>query len=771
MANDFTPNTLSRLAKIGIEDPWELILNLPYHYDDFTAPFKNIGAIKKLKHGKSFYATLILKGVKHSSEINKEKKERGEEVKSDGRDYVRVELSDGVSSTSSLIFGRFDHWLLLKKTHVNKIIPVFGKVKVKGDFINLDALEIVPESDRNRIVARYRGKEKVISPAKVADLTKIALMENIRQCREEVLDAFNEEEAGIIKNCRLAFKSLEELLAMLHIPKSAQDLDRALNGARRLNAYYGIRKALAATERQPCPESAIPRNLDLLKELVAAHPFAKTITNDQKRAIWDIIKDLELETPMDRLLSADVGNGKTLAYGIPAAYACRHNKNVVILLPTEPLAGQVADNIRSWYPDLKIHLVTAGFKDQVEQGSILIGTTAVLTWLKNNPEWKVDFAITDEQQKMGTAQRESLNNLGTHVLEATATPIPRTMAQTLFGSKKVSLIKDCPVVKNITTKLVGNSNPERKALMDNLDGWLTKGFKIAVIYPLVTEQQAHFYHVRAETKKEAEKFAQLLRKASVTVNSVMAIEEANAILNELDDSAEDGFIVEIHADEQSFNRLQKRFSRYTGASADHFRYLGSIIDDEMAQKNRTTIMNAAAKWEKKYPGRVAVIHGRSKRTEKAEIIKLMNSGRYDILISTTLIEIGVDVKDLKALAAINAEKLGAFTLHQLRGRVARNGGDGDFFMNVGSPLDELEPETRDRLDLLVKYKNGDDIALYDMEQRGFGNLGSGGKDQKGFEDGLFPSLKLSAQELDHFLRELSRDINQARQSAGVAAPA
>jgi ATP-dependent DNA helicase RecG len=769
MADAFTSNTLSRLAKIGIEEPWELILNLPYHYDDFTAPFKNIGGIKKLKHGKSFYATLILKGVKHSSEINKEKKERGEEVKSDGRDYVRVELSDGVSSTSSLIFGRFDNWLLLKKTHLNKIIHVFGKVKIKGDFTNLDALEIVPEIDRNRIVARYRGKEKVIAPAKVADLTKIAILENINQCLEEVLDAFAEEEVGVIRNCRLPFNSITELLMMLHLPKSATDLDKALMAARRLNAYYGIRKALAATVRQPCPESKIPVNLDLLKELVAAHPFAKTITKDQKRAIWEIIQDLELETPMDRLLSADVGNGKTLAYGIPAAYTCRHGKNVVILLPTEPLAGQVADNIRSWYPDINIHLVTSGFKDQVKQGDMLVGTTAVLTWLKNNPEWTVDFAITDEQQKMGTAQRESLNNLGTHVLEATATPIPRTMALTLFGNKKVSLIKDCPVVKNITTKLVGNSNNERRDLMGSLDGWLSKGFKIAVIYPLVTEQQAHFYHIKADTKKDAEKLGNLLRKASVTVNSVMAIDDAGAIMNELDNTADDGFIVEIHADDQSFNRLQKRFVRYTGASADLFRYLGSTIDEEMSQKNRTTIMNAAEKWEKKYPGRVAVIHGRSKRSEKAEIIKLMNSGRYDILISTTLIEIGVDVKDLRALAAINAEKLGAFTLHQLRGRVARNGGEGDFFMNVGAQLDELEPETRDRLDLLVKYTNGDDIALYDMEQRGFGNLSAGGKDQKGFEDGLFPSLKLSTSEMDHFLRELSRDI-KTNQGELVTAP-
>lgn len=768
MSTEFTANAMSRLAKIGIEEPWELLLNLPVSYDDFTAPFKNIGAITRLGHGKSFYAKLILKGVKESSEINKEKAAKGEVPKS-GTEYVRVELSDGIGSISSMIFGRSEPWMLLKRTKLEQVVHVFGKVSIKGSFTNLSNLEIVPQEHIGKVVARYKGKEKVINPLKVADLTKISLIHNTPRAVEEIMDALNEEEHGIIRNCRIPFNSLQQLLMTLHTPESADRLKLALESARKLNAYYGIRKALAATDRKPCPEARIPINLDLIKELVSRHPFSKTITKDQRRAVWDILQDLDQDKPMDRLLSADVGNGKTLAYGIPAAYACRQGKNVVVLLPTEPLAGQVKDNISAWYPEVNVHLLTAGFKGEVKKGDMLVGTTAILTWLKNNPEWTVDFAITDEQQKMGTQQRDELNNLGTHILEATATPIPRTMAQTLFGSKKVSVIKDCPVVKNITTKLIGNTLDERRALMANLEGWVAKGMKVAVIYPLVAEQQAYFYHVKSEVKKEAEKLAGLLKKASgISVKSTNPVEDCGHLQHELDNTVEDGYIIEIHAEESAHNRLEKRFHRYAGDNADLFRYLGTRIDEEMEAKNKTTIMSAASKWEKKFPGRVAVIHGRSKRTEKAEIIKLMNNDGADILISTTLIEIGVDVKGLMALATINAEKLGAYTLHQLRGRVARSGGDGDFFMMASCPVEDLEPGSKERLDLLVKYTSGDDIAVYDMEQRGFGNLSSGGKDQKGFDDGLFPTLKLAPAELEHFLKELARETRTA--AAGESFP-
>lgn len=758
MSDAFNKQTLSRLRKMDIDEPWELVMHLPSSYDDYTAPLKSIPAIHALGNGKPFYAMLKLDNVITMAQIKQEKAAKGQSTDSKGPDYVRVELSDGLRKTTPLVFGRVDPWLQLKNGSLNRIIHLSGRVDVKGQFTNLVGLEVVPAADQNKLVARYRGKKGVLTPMKVAELTKIALIHYADRAVEEMLDELGVDETTVMSQCRIPFNNLKQLLITLHAPRNQEDLNKALKSARRLSAYSGIRKAMDATVRMPRPDARIPLDRDLIRDLVMQHPF--TPTKDQRQAIWDVVCDLDNDTPMDRLLSADVGNGKTMAYGIPAAYVSKTGRNAVVMLPTEPLAGQVAQNIQNWYPEIKVRLATAGFNEKAEQGDILVGTTALLPWLAKNPDWKVDFAIVDEQQKMGTAQREALNGLGTHVLEATATPIPRTMAQTIFGGKKVSLIKDCPVVKNITSHMLGNSQDHKLEAYNMLSKWLAAGRRVAVIYPLVAEQQAYYFHITADDQKSAEKIGALIKKVGLSMKWVRAHdhEDNNAILNELDNTINSGFLAEFHGEESVFNRLQKRFARYMGESAGSIEYLGSRVDSDLNERNRMTIIRNKDNWEKKRPGRIAMIHGRSKRDEKIAIINHMNSGGADILISTTLIEIGVDVKDLNALLVVNAEQLGAFTLHQLRGRIARNGGEGDFMMMTGCPISELEDTARERLDLLMKFKSGDDIALYDMEQRGFGNLAAGGKSQKGFEDGLFPSIKLSPSELDTFLKEFARDI-------------
>jgi ATP-dependent DNA helicase RecG len=761
-----------RLNTLDIEEPWELLINLPQYYDDFTVPLKSIPAVMRLDLGATFYAALKLVSVKHSDTIRAEKLAKGMDAPEPKREYMRIDLSDGMRSMSVFTFSKLKEWEYAQNGSIGQIIHVSGKVTLdkRDDSKTLGNLELVPVGDRNRIVARYRGKPGVIQPSKVAELTKIAALNYPLEAVEHMLDELGVDEMTVLAHCRIPFNSLKHLLTTLHNPRLPDDLDKAMLSARRLNAYYGIRKAMAATKRAPNPEAAMPIDRALIKALVEQHPF--TPTPDQRRAIWDIIQDFSLETPMDRLLSADVGNGKTMAYGIPSAYACSLGKNVVIMLPTEPLADQVAKNIRTWYPQLNIHLVTAGFNAEVTQGSILIGTTAILSWLKKNPQWKVFFAVTDEQQKMGTVQRESISSLGTHVLEATATPIPRTMAQTMFGNKKITVIKDCPVKKTIRTQLIGNTIPEKRVVMDLLYKRVAAGDRVALIYPLVAEQKAFFYHVKCDDLKEAEKICAVLKKKSgFSVKNLTVHSESSEMLAGIDRTISEGYVVELHGEDDAHNRLTKRFMQKLGEVAVSLEYLGAQVDEDLTLRNQKTILQGAAKWEKLKPNRVAVIHGRSKRDEKTTIIDLMNAGGADVLLATTLIEIGVDIANLRALGVIDADHLGAFTLHQLRGRVARNGGEGDFCMIASSPLEELDPVALNRLNLLVKYTSGDDIALYDMEQRGFGNLAMGGKSQKGFENGLFPQLKLSPSELDQFLREMERDLRQAKtQTAAAIAP-
>lgn len=758
MSEAFNANVMSRLRKLGFEESWELILNLPDNYDDYTVPLKSIPAILSKGHGKSFYATLRLDGVKSPEQIQQEKVAQGNATSSQGAPYVKVELSDGIRTNTAMVFGRIAPWLDLLSKFRGKVIHLSGKVQSRGGYTNLSSLEVVPFTDQNKIVPRYRGKPGVMAPAKLSELTQVSLIHEVDTAVDFMLDALGVDEATAMSHCRIPFNNLKQMLITLHRPKTRDDLEKALVSARRLSAYYEIRKAMKATLRQPNPNSRIAMDRTLIADLVKQHPF--TPTRDQRQAIWDVIKDIDSETPMDRLISADVGNGKTMAYGIPAAYVASQGRNAVVMLPTEPLAGQVASNIQAWYPHLNVHLATSGFNGEVKQGDILVGTTALLSWLVRNPHWVADLAVVDEQQKMGTAQRDALTGLGTHILEATATPIPRTMAQTLFGHKKVSLIDDCPVEKTLKTYLLGNSSEEKKTAYNMLSKCMEQGQKGAVIYPLVAEQQAYYFHIAAETLKEAEKLAAMIKKAGLSFKFVRPYDdmESQELLGELNNSISSGFFAEYHGEESVFKRIQKRFDRYMGESAGKFEYMGSRVDSDMHERNRRAILSNQDAWEKKRPGRVAVIHGRSKRNDKKNIIEHMNNNGADILIATTLIEIGVDVKDLRFVLVLNAELLGSYTLHQLRGRLARNGGVGEFIMMTGCPLDELDPDARARLDLLVKYTSGKDIAHHDMEQRGFGNLAAGGRNQKGFDNGLFPSIKLTPSELDTFLSDLARDM-------------
>ena len=754
MSEEFSANLLSRLAKIGIDEPWELILNLPNSYDNFIKPMNSIAAIRKVEDGQFVYGCLILSGVRTSEDIEKKKKADGVSFNPSRVPYVSVELTDGNARVTGMQFGSTRNWVAAGKTSLKKKVFFYGKKGTYNNFPSFTDVSVVPVADQGRLVARYSGKEKVISPEKVGQCVQIAIMHYMDQCVDYLLDKFGEDEQDLLNICDIKFHSLKHLLTTLHLPRTQEDLNAALVAARRLNAYFGVREALSHKIRNPEPRAAIPVDRDLIAKLVADHPF--TPTRGQRAAIWDIIKDLGGQTPMDRLLSADVGNGKTMAYGIPAAYVASKNKNAVILLPTEPLANQVASNIKSWYPDTNVHLVTQGFSGQVLRGDILVGTTAVLTWLENNPEWTADLAIVDEQQKLGSQQIQQMVKKHTHFLEATATPIPRTMALSVFGGKSISVINDSPVKKFINTKLIGTGEEEMREAMACLVHRVKKeGKKIAVIYPLVVEQDAYVYHINVETKERASEIAKRFRAAGASIKELVDVKDEEAGLRDECQAFSEGFVAEVWADAQAAGKLSKRFDKYFEGVESAVTFVGSKVDARITERNSKTILQGAKRWESLFPGRVAVIHGRSKKEEKSQIIDRMNNGEADVLLSTTLIEIGIDVKDLAGLAVVGAENLGAFTLHQLRGRIARNGGEGNFFMIASKPLNDLEPEALDRMRLLERFTSGDEIARHDMNQRGFGSLGVGGKAQAGFEDGIFPKMKLTPSELEGFLKEVT----------------
>lgn len=233
---------------------------------------------------------------------------------------------------------------------------------------------------------------------------------------------------------------------------------------------------------------------------------------------------------------------------------------------------------------------------------------------------------------MSVSQKIELTGFASNYLQATATPIPRTTALITHGAMDVSVLKEMPVVKNITTHIV--TAGERKRLFDHTRKVLASGGQIAIVYPIVN-------------------------------------------------------------------------------------------DDEQEKKS---VVAAAVEWEKQFPGLVGMVHGQMKEAEKVAAVNGLKSGNQKIAVVSSVIEIGLTLPSLRSLIVVHAERYGTSTLHQLRGRVARLGGNGYFFLFLP---ETVAPETMQRLQLLVDHSDGFTLSEKDAELRGYGDLFEDAERQSG----------------------------------------
>jgi ATP-dependent DNA helicase RecG len=246
----------------------------------------------------------------------------------------------------------------------------------------------------------------------------------------------------------------------------------------------------------------------------------------------------------------------------------------------------------------------------------------------------------------------------TNLIEATATCIPRTAALVTHGGMSVSILRTCPVVKKIHTKIVYEK--EKTKLFNHVTDTLKAGYQIAFIYPRVDSKDP-----------------------------------------------------------------------------------------------RLSVEQAFELWNNMFPGLVVKLHGKMTENEKNHVIEGMKSGQYQLLISSTVIEIGLTLEKLKAVVVIDASRYGVSTLHQIRGRVARHGGAGGFYMYM--PL-AVKDNTIERLTLLEKHADGFALAEHDMEQRGFGDLGEDSEDQKGLAITLFKGIKIRPSDLAAFSESFDENL-------------
>lgn len=448
------------------------------------------------------------------------------------------------------------------------------------------------------------------------------------------------------------FPSRAEAISALHFPEDLSMLERAKNRLAYEELYSMQITALNRKlewqgERQE--RLKIPMDVELIKDFFASLHF--TPTDSQKIAIYEILKDMEEDKPMSRLLEGDVGSGKTLVATTVIANVIKAGGQCALMVPTEVLAKQHAQSIGKSLIGFHNYLSTKGvdmrcpqvalltgstpkaqgeaIRDRIASGNfdLVIGTHALI-------EDKVEFSdlklvIVDEQHRFGVLQREKLKVKGNpHFLSMTATPIPRTLALTAHGHHDLSVLLEKPGNrKPIATKVV--SPLDRKTVELFIDQQITEGRQVFVICPLISQ-------------------------------------------------SENEEMLEMKSVEAEHKRLQESFSHR----------------------------------------RIAALHGRMTPQEKETIMREFKDRQYDILVSTSVIEVGIDVPNATIIVIEGAERFGLSQLHQFRGRVGRSDYKSHCFLFTTNP----EQSRSTRLKAMEKYDSGFQLAEIDLQIRGPGEL-------------------------------------------------
>lgn len=708
-----------KLEAIGILSPVELLLRPPAKYKDYRFPERGINSCTD--PNKKYLLKLKLTrspGIKKTS--NK-------------RDMAVLSVSDGVNNASCLTF---DGVWALKSKKEGAIIHVVAKVGKGVRGIELQEVEMVNDSDAGKIVAQYKGKEKVVNGNQIKRAVTEAIFDKMEETCAEILSKTLSSESELMQISGNRFNKLSDLIMAIHYPKSSDDISKASESVRLIVSYQALKQSQATTIKTTSTKSIIKYDVDTIKSVLQHLSF--TLTNDQKRCIWEISKDLESPFPMDRLISGDVGCGKTMAYAIPAICAFLSGAKVCILSPNGILAKQIYDEI-SAFPPAKTQLIVQGYAKNEDNdnytGEIIIGTTAILTWMKRqSSDFSFDLVIIDEQQKLGVKQKQKLTQNQCNLIEATATAIPRTAASVVYGNKKVSFIEECPYKKDISSKIFGTE--QKREAYNELVKVIDSGASIAALYP-VRKKDYSLYQIKSNEIGDC-----------VEILIATIDEHGGTIVSKDTQDGDEIYVFKIK------NREIKKIQKAMAEKTNQLPLLLEIDDVEEIEKCRRSVEEACKYWEKLYPGYVGMIHGGLSEEEKAETISKAKAGLLKVIVTSTVVEIGLTIPGLRAVIVLEADRYGASTLHQIRGRVARNGGNGLFIMMASKATDQMSEKAIDRLNILVKHNKGSDISSEDMRQRGFGDLSMQTGKQSGYINGVFSGIKMTPQDLDNLLDNL-----------------
>ena len=626
-------DALSRLKLNTIED---VLTHIPFRYLDFSTQIP----IALADTGKSACCVGSIYDIK---------------VKTPKPKFNVTEITL-VDESGMLVVSFFNQPWLAKQLKVNDTMAVLGKIEFNFGFKRManPVYEVLQSQENQESSNQKHSIPKILPVHHVCEGISVAWMRRIISCalasNGEVIDWMPNE----LKS-RRCLMGLSSAFRSIHFPDSLYEASLA----RRRLAYDEVfltQMAYLTRHIIDCKDYESSKHViygDTYQRLIDALPF--TLTEEQTQAVSEILDDMASDKPMNRLLMGDVGTGKTVVAACAIASVVDSGTQACVMAPTSVLAKQHASKLKPILDQAHIRsaLIIGStpkaererIASQLKQGEIdvLFGTTAVLS---DDIEFaNLSLVIIDEQHRFGVNQRLHLREKGKapDLLSMSATPIPRTLALSLYGDMQCSVIKQQPRPTNPIETQVIKLDVEHIALQ-------------AVEQAIAQGHQAYV---------------------------------VCSVIDDKDTEGQD-MVGEIVYDE-----------------ANDARKLYSAL---ITSQRYATIFPQA---------KVGLLHGRMSAREKEEIMRAFYDKEIDILVSTTVIEVGVDVPNATVMCIYDADRFGLATLHQLRGRVGRGEYDGECYLIT--PLSKNTSSGK-RLEAMAQIQSGFELAEEDLRLRHEGEL-------------------------------------------------
>lgn len=582
-----------------------------------------------------------------------------------------------VDSTGTLIITLFNKPWLSKSLSSGMTVSVSGKVEFNYGFkrMNSPLIEVIDscQDAHGKVLSFYPGS------AKLSGGVFSRIVENALQMVSGLYDPL-----PVYLRVKYRLCSRYQALRGIHTPDTLEEVSQA---RRRLiyEELFFLQLGLLLKEKERAESSPsfqqplLPKNRRMLEEII---PFK--LTSDQQTAVEEILEGMASPLSTNRLLLGDVGSGKTLVSLFALYAACTNGYQAAMMGPTEILVNQYADSLGQYLSQLDITwaLLTgstpASEKERIieslKEGTcqVVFGTHALL---EPGVSFKsVSFLCIDEQQRFGVEQRKALMNKapGADILSLTATPIPRSLALALYGDTRICYLRSAPAQRGKRTTKVCHFSEQSIAYDAALDA-VERGEQVYVVCPLIgiSTQKLDSLTVRySESESDASSFGESHQDNGETEIEYAAIE----------------FGLENET-------LQPEIS-------------SAIKHAEMLQN---TIFSQA---------RVGLLHGKLSHEEKEAIMREFREGEIDVLVSTTVVEVGVDVPNATVMIVEDADRFGLAQLHQLRGRVGRGAKDASVFLVSRSS----NTQALERLGIMEKTEDGFQVSEYDLAQRREGDI-------------------------------------------------